>query len=85
MANIDDKSVKLDPKADFVMEGHVYTQNDGDREVIPYYVDTPGNVVQFSDVGRGNEDRMKIADFLKAFTDTGGTDSPRLAEKASKK
>lgn len=86
MANIEDKSVKLDTKAaDSVVEGNVYTEKNGDREVIPYYVDTPGNVVNFSDVGRGNEDRSKIKDFLDNFEDTGSNASPTRSEKPKKK
>lgn len=51
--------------------GEAYREKGGTREVIPYFLDIHTAIVQFSDVGRANEDRMRSSDFLNRFEHIG--------------
>lgn len=70
---------------DAIVVGNVYTEKNGTREVTPYFVDFGSAHVQFNDVGRGNEDRMRTSDFLNTFEDTGGNRSPTRSEEVKEK
>lgn len=54
-----------------IIVGDVYKEDGTEREVIPYFVDLTGASVNFSDVGRSNEDRMRTSDFLNRFKHQG--------------
>jgi hypothetical protein len=54
-----------------IQVGDAYREKGATREVIPYFVDIHTAIVQFSDVGRANEDRMRTSDFLNRFEHVG--------------
>lgn len=56
---------------DNIVVGHVYKEDNGDQEVIPYFVDFASARVNFAGVGRSNEDQMRTSDFLNRFTHVG--------------
>lgn len=70
-----------------VKVGHVYKEKgaEGDntvlQEVIPYFVDPHVAQVQFSNVGRSNEERMRTSDFLNRFEHIGEVNASSVAEK----
>ncbi len=50
-----------------IVIGHVYKANTSEQEVIPYFVDFAGGRVNFSGVGKSNEDQASTSDFLSRF------------------
>lgn len=71
--------------ADLVREGHVYKEDSGTKEVIPFFVDFARSTVRFAPVGvaSGREDEMRTSDFLNRFTYVGQHSS--LAEPQTEK
>lgn len=67
--------------------GHVYREKNADSnagaaaEVIPYNVDFGSAHVNFSNVGRSNEELMRTSDFLNRFEHVGEVNASSLAEK----
>ncbi len=60
---------------DNIVVGHVYKEDAGEQEVIPYFVDFAAARVNFAQVGRSNEDQMRTSDFLNRFTYVGPVSS----------
>lgn len=52
---------------DSIVVGHVYKEENGLQEVIPYFVDFAAAKVNFAPVGRSAEDIMRTSDFLNRF------------------
>ena len=52
---------------DSIIVGHVYKEDNGLEEVIPYFVDFAAAKVNFAPVGRSREDQMRTSDFLNRF------------------
>jgi hypothetical protein len=52
---------------DSVLVGMVYREKNGKMEVIPFNVDFTTAMVQFAEVGKSREDRMRSSDFLNRF------------------
>lgn len=72
-----------------VIVGHVYVENDGNVEVIPFHVDFGSSTVSFAQVGRSSEEKMLSSDFLKVYkyagqfsslSESSATDKPAVAE-----
>ena len=85
MADIADKSVKVEKGDESIVEGNVYVHKDTKVEVTPYFVDLAAAHVQFNTLGRGDERRMRTDEFLATYKDTGGNASPTTSEKLKKK
>lgn len=52
---------------DFVETGAIYKEKNGDREVVPFYVDFANALVRFAPLGRSSEDQMRSSDFLNTY------------------
>lgn len=64
---------------DNIVTGHVYKEDNGDLEVVPFFVDLHSAHVRFAPVGRAAEDNMRTSDFLNRFKYVGPVSS--MAEK----
>ncbi len=72
------RNVKEEGQEEIVV-GHVYKEDNGGQEVIPYHVDFSSARVNFAPVGRSSEDQMRTSDFLNRFSYVGEVSS--MAEK----
>lgn len=50
-----------------IVVGHVYKEDNSEAEVIPYFIDFAAARVNFSGVGRSNEEQMRTSDFLNRY------------------
>lgn len=66
-----------------IIKGRTYKEKNGVRQVIPYFVDYNSAQVNFADVGKSNEDKMRTSDFLNRFELMGETAVATKADDAS--
>ena len=69
--------------SEMIRVGHVYKEDNGNAEVIPFHVDFGSSTVLFAPVGSGREDRMRTSDFLNRYSYQGVYSS--LAEEQTEK
>lgn len=69
VAAVEDAAPILKPARieESVIVGKTYNEKNGVRQVIPYFVDYATAVVQFADIGKSNEARMRTDEFLWRF------------------
>lgn len=84
MANEPKKTRRVDAEgAEAIRVGHVYKEDGGDKEVIPFKVEFARSQVRFAPVASGKEDIMRSSDFLDRFKYMGQYSSRAEGETAA--